>query len=184
MSSIPAWRLLIKVANLDPDTKAAMLHGHTPAEVADPQAMTAAPVMARNALSARVAPRPAAADPSTSATAAAAGNDTHQHQQTLAADTHTSTSHGASSSRSSCGSIASAAPLVGAPAALDLHLLGTGAASGWCCGCVQVQQQEQSCWIRFNLPPELKADNWVARALKLGCLVSINMDGSDGSSQW
>uniref|UniRef100_A0A383VH06 F-box domain-containing protein n=1 Tax=Tetradesmus obliquus TaxID=3088 RepID=A0A383VH06_TETOB len=53
--------------------------------------------------------------------------------------------------------------LTGYPLPLSLEAL-AGGSSGWCCGCVQVQQQEQSCWVRFNLPAALKQDSKVAEA--------------------
>lgn len=59
-------------------------------------------------------------------------------------------------------------PADGHPAPLTLQALQSG---GWVCGCVMMQQQEQSCWVRFNLPPELRTDPSVAQALQQGHLV-------------
>jgi hypothetical protein len=53
---------------------------------------------------------------------------------------------------------------------LSLEAL-AGGSSGWCCGCVQVQQQEQSCWVRFNLPEALKQDSSIVEAANKGLLV-------------
>jgi hypothetical protein len=60
--------------------------------------------------------------------------------------------------------------LSGHPMPLSLEAL-AGGSSGWCCGCVQVQQQEQSCWVRFNLPEALKQDASVVEAANKGLLV-------------
>lgn len=56
----------------------------------------------------------------------------------------------------------------GHPAALTLQALESG---GWACGCILIQQQEQSCWLRFNLPPELKTDKQVALLVLAGQMV-------------
>jgi hypothetical protein len=61
-------------------------------------------------------------------------------------------------------------PVCGDPAPLTLQALQCG---GWACGCVMMQQQEQSCWVRFNLPAQLKTDQEVAKALEAGNIVSI-----------
>jgi hypothetical protein len=60
-------------------------------------------------------------------------------------------------------------PADGHPAPLTLQALQSG---GWVCGCVMMQQQEQSCWVRFNLPHELSTEADVAEALQQGRLVS------------
>ena len=62
-----------------------------------------------------------------------------------------------------------AAPVAGHPCPLSMQTLQAG---GWVVGCVLMQQQEQSCWVRFNLPPELRTDPDVAQALDEGHVVS------------
>jgi hypothetical protein len=64
--------------------------------------------------------------------------------------------------------------VTGHPEQLTLEAL-AGSNSGWCCGCVQVQRQEQGCWVRFNLPAALKQDSSIANAAQWGLLVSIMM---------
>lgn len=58
----------------------------------------------------------------------------------------------------------------GHPAPLNLQALQSG---GWAVGCVMMQQQEQSCWVRFNLPHELKTDAEVTHALKAKQVVGV-----------
>lgn len=69
--------------------------------------------------------------------------------------------------------------LTGYPLPLSLEAL-AGGSSGWCCGCVQVQQQEQSCWVRFNLPAALKQDSKVAQAADKELLVRF--ETTDGQA--
>jgi hypothetical protein len=68
-------------------------------------------------------------------------------------------------------------PVCGDPAPLTLQALQCG---GWACGGVMMQQQEQSCWVRFKLPAQLKTDQEVAAALQGGNIVSICHKGQ----QW
>lgn len=84
---------------------------------------------------------------------------------------HTSSPSAASSSNKK----AKVEPQCGHPAALTLQALRSS--GGWACGCVMMQRQEQSCWVRFKLPPELTADAEVAAAVRSKQLVSIRQAG-------
>lgn len=70
----------------------------------------------------------------------------------------------------SSSSSSSQAPVSGHPAPLTLQALQSG---GWACGCILSQQQEQSCWLRFHLPPELKTDEQVATLVQEGQMSAI-----------
>lgn len=63
--------------------------------------------------------------------------------------------------------------LVGWPQLLRWGELRSGKV--WAIGCVEQQQKEQSCWVRFNLPGELKVELGVSEAVAAGKLVSIEM---------
>jgi hypothetical protein len=63
--------------------------------------------------------------------------------------------------------------ITGHPAPLTLESLTNS--HGWCVGCVKLQQQEQSCWVRFNLPPQLKQDVEIQAQMNQKQLVSCHL---------
>jgi hypothetical protein len=110
--------------------------------------------------------------PPAAAAAAVAGLSTgvrgQQHQPEEGGIEHTTAAGDAGDGRNSSAALS----LTGYPMPLSLEAL-AGGSSGWCCGCVQVQQQEQSCWVRFNLPEALKQDSSIVEAADQGLLVSL-----------
>jgi hypothetical protein len=63
-------------------------------------------------------------------------------------------------------------PAVGHPCPLTPSAL---AAGGWAVGAVLHSNQQQSCWVRFNLPAELKSDAVIAALLEELELVSCGV---------
>jgi hypothetical protein len=115
----------------------------------------------------------AAADTASGAAAAAEERGIGQAQQQQQEQTCIEPPRAACAAAAAGHSHSARMSLSGYPLPLSLEAL-AGGSSGWCCGCVQVQQQEQSCWVRFNLPAALKQDSSIVEAADKGLLVSRN----------
>lgn len=101
----------------------------------------------------------------------------HTTQAAAAGPSLASTSASDSPGSSNCSS--SRRPVAGYPAALTMQALLSG---GWAVGCVEMQQQEQSCWVRFNLPRELVRTPAVLQALNKRELVRTTHAHACGAS--
>lgn len=104
----------------------------------------------------------AALDPTTGQPPENPPPEPQQHTTQAAAAGPSLASASASNSPSSSNCCPSRRPVAGHPAALTMQALLSG---GWAVGCVEMQQQEQSCWVRFNLPHELVRTPAVLQAL-------------------
>jgi hypothetical protein len=146
LSQITGWRLLLTHST-------AHSHSNTPAH----DAANITPHLQNLSL----------CQPSDAPTSSAAAAS-HSHNSSMCQSCDTANFSSSMSAVSNASMLRSHTPADGHPVPLTLQALQSG---GWVCGCVMMQQQEQSCWIRFNLPPELRTDPSVAQALLQGHLV-------------